>query len=282
MKIDKYTVKNGKGFDLSKFETASESPLSKKERVQILNNNRDKIAELQSKLYADSKAAVLIIFQAMDGAGKDGAIKHVMSGINPQGVNVHSFKQPSLKELSHDFLWRMNQCLPERGKIAIFNRSYYEDVLIVKVHKLYERFNILPRCKDDKVIERRYGHIVNYEQYLYDSGIHVVKFFLNLSKEEQRRRFLKRLDRPDKNWKFSEGDIAERGFWDDYQKAYVKAIQETATNECPWYVVPADDKPYTRMIVSEVLRSVLEEINPEYPQVSKEQQQALLEYRERI
>jgi len=282
MDIAKYKVSKGKGFSLKEYSTFPTSQCKKKERVQFLESNRLEIQNLQSKLYAESKAGLLIIFQAMDGAGKDGAIKYVMSGVNPQGVRVHSFKVPNSTELAHDYLWRVQPCLPERGIIAIFNRSYYEDVLVVKVHELYKNLNILDRCKDSDTITKRYGHICNFEQYLYDNGIQLLKIFLNLSYEEQGNRFLRRLDRPDKNWKFSEGDIKERGYWNDYQVAYEKAITATATEIAPWYIVPADNKPYARMIVSEIVKKSLEALNPEYPRVSDEHAKRLMGYRDKI
>ena len=234
MDIKKYKVTGKKGFDFEGFDTKGKSGFDSAEEIQnLINQNIEKISELQAKLYAEGKVAVLIIFQAMDAAGKDGAIKHVMSGINPQGVNVYSFKQPSAEELAHDYLWRAVKVLPERGKIAIFNRSYYEDVLIVKVHKLYEKMNLPDRCKGESVIEDRYRQIRNFEDYLWENGIVTVKFFLHMSEETQRKRFLQRIDEKDKNWKFSEGDINERKFWNAYQEAYQSAIEATASKTNP-------------------------------------------------
>jgi len=258
------------------------SSFSKKELRAITKENTEKISELQDRLYAEGKVGVLIIFQAMDAAGKDAAIKHVMSGINPQGVYVHSFKQPSSEELSHDYLWRAAKVLPARGKIAIFNRSYYEDVLIVKVHKLYEGQNLPDRMKTPDTIERRYKQIRDFEDYLWENGILTVKFFLHLSKGEQRKRFLKRIDRKDKNWKFSQGDLTEREFWDDYQGAYKKAIRETATERNPWYVVPADKKAFSWAVVSEALLHVMASIDPKYPVVSEQQEAELVECKRRL
>ena len=283
MDIKKYKVTGEKGFDIESFDTKGRIGYKSDEDVQgIITQNINQISELQAKLYAEGKVALLIIFQAMDAAGKDGAIKHVMSGINPQGVNVYSFKQPSAEELAHDYLWRAVKVLPERGKIAIFNRSYYEDVLIVKVHQLYEKLNIPDYCKGEHVIENRYRHIRNFEDYLWENGIVTVKFFLHMSEETQRKRFLQRIDEKDKNWKFSEGDINERRFWNDYQEAYKSAIEATATKNNPWYVVPADKKLYTRFVISEVLLDVLKTIDPQYPKVSPEQEEALTVYRQRL
>ena len=280
MNIKKYKVTGKKDFHLDDFDTKDGGGFDSAEDIQsIVTENVKKIAELQAKLYAEGKVALLIIFQAMDAAGKDSAIKHVMSGINPQGVNVHSFKQPSSEELSHDYLWRAVKALPERGKIAIFNRSYYEDVLIVKVHKLYEKLNLPDRCKGKNTIENRYRQIRRFEDYLWENGIVTVKFFLHMSKETQLKRFLKRIDEKDKNWKFSESDVNERRFWDDYEKAYKSAIEATATKNNPWYIVPADKKRYTRAVVSEILLDVLQTIDPQYPRISQEQEEALTEYK---
>lgn len=283
MDIKKYKVTGKKGFDFDGFDTKGKSGFNSDEDIEsIIAHNVKKISELQAKLYAEGKVALLIIFQAMDAAGKDGAIKHVMSGINPQGVNVYSFKQPSAEELSHDYLWRAVKVLPERGKIAIFNRSYYEDVLIVKVHKLYEKLNMPDVCKGEDIIENRYRQIRNFEDYLCENGIVTVKFFLHMSKETQRKRFLRRIDKKDKNWKFSEADVNERSFWNDYQDAYKSAIEATATKNNPWYVVPADKKLYTRVVVSEILLDVMKTIDPKFPKMSREQEEALSAYRQRL
>jgi len=283
MNIDKYRVTEKNRADLAVFDHCKpERDLSKKELRFLMKKNTKKISALQDKLYAEGKVGILIVFQAMDAAGKDGAIKHVMSGVNPQGVNVTSFKQPSSRELSHDYLWRAVLALPPRGKIAIFNRSYYEDVLIVKVHKLYEHQLLPDRMKNEDIISQRYKHIRDFEDYLWENGILTVKFFLHLSKDEQHRRFLKRLDRKDKNWKFSHGDLKEREYWDAYQDAYKIAIQETATDRNPWYVVPADRKAYTRAVISEVLVDVMRAIGPSYPEVSDQQKADLAECKEQL
>jgi len=283
MDIHKFRVTEKNREDHSWFTLGEiDGAVSKKELRAIMRENKERLAELQDRFYAEGKVALLIIFQAMDAAGKDGAIKHVMSGINPQGVNVYSFKQPSSEELSHDYLWRAVKVLPPRGKIAIFNRSYYEDVLIVKVHKLYENQNLPDRLKTADTIEQRYKQIRDFEEYLWENGIITVKFFLHLSKDEQRRRFLKRIDRKDKNWKFSHADLHEREFWDDYQEAYQTAIRETATEKNPWFVVPADKKAFSRAVVSEVLLDVMNYIDPKYPTISEQQEAELIECKRKL
>jgi len=225
------------------------------------------LSELQSRLYADNRYALLLIFQAMDAAGKDGVIKHVMSGVNPQGCQVHSFKHPSAEELEHDFLWRTTRALPERGRIGIFNRSYYEEVLIVRVHPEILRAQNLPdeARAGDELWERRYRSIAGMERHLHRNGTRILKFFLHLSKEEQRKRFLERIDKPEKNWKFSRADIGERGYWKQYQKAYEACLQATSTRQSPWYVVPADDKRNARLIVSRVICNALQRLDIDYP-----------------
>ncbi len=247
---------------------------------KMMAENLARIEALQDRLYADGREGILIIFQAMDAAGKDGAVKHVMGGVNPQGIDVFSFKVPSSEEASHDFLWRATKCLPARGKIAIFNRSYYEDVLIARVHKLYEHQNLPKRCKDGNIIERRYAQIRHFEQYLHENGIRVIKFFLNISKDEQKRRFLSRIEDKSKNWKFSEGDIKERAFWEEYQDAYELAINATAGKHAPWYVIPADKKWFARLLISEALLDLMEDINPHYPQLPATQMSQLEHYRQ--
>ncbi|MCL2815071.1 MAG: polyphosphate kinase 2 family protein [Oscillospiraceae bacterium] len=282
MDIRKYKVDGG-GFELSGFDPGDTGKFgSAGDAKKFTAKNTEKIAKYQSKLYAEGKTALLIIFQAMDAAGKDSAIKHVMSGINPQGVGVYSFKQPSAKELAHDYLWRAAKVLPERGKIGIFNRSYYEDVLVVKVHKLYEKQNMPEYCKTDEIIANRYRQIRDFEKYLWENGTVILKFYLNLSKETQRKRFLERIDNKDKNWKFSEADLRERNFWDDYQGAYQAAIAATSTENNPWYVVPADNKWYTHAVVSEALLQALKKINPEYPVISPYQEGVLAECKKQL
>ena len=242
-----------------------------------LREQTQRLAELQELMYADNRWALLVIFQAMDAAGKDGTIKHVMSGINPAGCQVYSFKQPSSMELDHDFLWRTAQCLPERGRIGVFNRSYYEEVLVVRVHPEYLGAQNLPKgtADPDSLWKRRYESIREHEAHLRRNGTKVVKFFLHVSKEEQRQRFLARLDEPTKNWKFSLGDVKERAFWKDYQHAYQDCIAATSTDESPWYVVPADDKKNARLIVARVLVEALESLDITAPKIAAAQRKEL-------
>lgn len=249
---------------------------------EVLEQNLAELAEAQSLLYADDRFAVLIVLQAMDAAGKDGTIKHVMSGVNPQGCQVFSFKKPSAEELDHNFLWRYMKSLPERGRIGIFNRSYYEDVLVVKVHPEFLGPQ-LPREKlDKKFWEDRYEDINAFERHLVRNGTLVLKFFLNVSKDEQRQRFLERLERPEKNWKFSPSDLAERGYWDDYMKAYEDARSATSTECAPWYVIPADSKWITRSIVSDIVTTSIQELDLRYPEVTAEKKKLLEEARKRL
>ena len=227
------------------------------------------LAELQDMLYAQDRYALLLIFQAMDAAGKDGAIKHVMSGINPQGCQVYSFKAPSSEDLDHDFLWRCMRCLPERGRIGIFNRSYYEETLVVRVHKeLLDKQHLPPALVTKDIWDERFKDIRAFERYLTRNGVIVRKFFLNVSKKEQRKRFLSRIEEPEKNWKFSASDIEERGYWDDYMAAYEDMIRNTATKRAPWYVVPADNKWFTRVVVAAAVIEALESLDLAYPKVS--------------
>lgn len=247
--------------------------------------NITKIAALQEKLYAEGKEGLIIVIQAMDAAGKDGTIKHVMSGINPQGVKVVSFKQPTSEELKHDFLWRVNKNLPERGMIGLFNRSYYEDVLVVQVHEMNKDYKMAKRVVDQKTSEffkQRYKQINNYEEYLYENSYRVVKIFLNVSAKEQKKRFLERIENPDKNWKFSSSDLAERKLWDEYQDVYEDVINKTSSKHAPWYVLPADDKWYTRYLVSELLLDTLKDMDPDFPEMPEDEQQKLQEYRQQL
>jgi PPK2 family polyphosphate:nucleotide phosphotransferase len=247
-----------------------------------LAENIEKMAELQDKLYAQDKYAVLIIFQAMDTAGKDGAVKHVMKGLNQQATKVHSFKQPSAEDLDHDYLWRANKNLPERGQIGIFNRSYYEEVLVVKVHDLLKNQQIPTEFITGDIWEKRYSQIRDYEKYLHENGIVVIKFFLHISKEEQKKRLLGRIDDKSKNWKFSAADIKERQYWNDYQKAYQEAIGETSTKHAPWYIIPADKKWFARLAISEVIDQTLENLKLAYPEITKEQKKLLQEYKQTL
>ncbi len=280
MKIDKFLVPEGKKLKLKDYETDFTGDYDdKKLAVNDLVTNIERMAELQNVLYAENKHALLIIFQAMDAAGKDSAIKHVMSGVNPQGCEVTSFKQPSSEELDHDYLWRSMRKLPERGKIGIFNRSYYEEVLVVRVHPEILQLQQLPKkIKDDKDIwKERFEQIRNFEDYLSENGIHVLKFFLYVSKEEQKERFLERINRPEKNWKFSASDAKERAFWDDYMNAYEDAMEKTSTKDAPWFIVPADHKWFTRVVVSNIIIEKMESLKMEYPKVSESHLESLLE-----
>jgi PPK2 family polyphosphate:nucleotide phosphotransferase len=264
-----YRVESGKHFRLKDFDPADTSHLHSKEHAeQALQEGIARTAELQDKLYAQDRWSVILVFQALDAAGKDGAIKHVMSGVNPQGCQVYSFKAPSEQELQHDFLWRTTRCLPERGHIGIFNRSYYEEVLVVRVHPEILRAQRIPPslCTKD-VWQERFEDIRNFERHMVRNGTVIRKFFLHLSRKEQKRRFLARLDQPEKNWKFSAADIHERKYWDAYQDAYEEMIANTAADCAPWYVVPADNKWYSRIVVSAVIIDALEELNLAYPKV---------------
>jgi PPK2 family polyphosphate:nucleotide phosphotransferase len=282
MKIDPkdYRVKENKEVELKKWPTKIK-PLheSKEDYQKALAKHVDKLSAVQSLLYADNHYSVLLIFQAMDAAGKDGAIKHVMSGVNPQGCQVFSFKHPSAEELQHDFLWRTTRALPERGKIGIFNRSYYEEVLIARVHPEILRAEQIPDDLLDKksIWDERYKSIVELEEHLYRNGTRIIKFFLHLSKEEQRQRFLERLEKPEKNWKFSLNDIQERGYWKDYRKAYEACLSATSTEQAPWYIVPADNKSDTRLIISEIVLDTLEKLNMSYPKPDKARHKELEE-----
>src|ERR1022692_1980361 len=273
MKTDKlaktYRVESGKHFRLKDFDSADTGHWHSKEHAEeALQLGIARTAELQSELYAQDNWALLLIFQAMDAAGKDGAIKHVMSGVNPQGCQVYSFKIPSDIELQHDFLWRTTHCLPERGHIGIFNRSYYEEVLVVRVHpEILKSEKTPPFLVGKKIWEERFEDIRSFERHMARNGTVIRKFFLNLSKKEQKQRFLARLDEPEKNWKFSAADIHERKYWDDYQDAYEDMIRNTATEEAPWYVVPADNKWFTRLVVAAAIVETLGELDLSYPKV---------------
>ena len=287
MKIDSedFRVRPGKKVKLRAWPTSVKAFVSSKNHYRsLLEEHIQKLSLLQSMLYACDQNAVLLIFQAMDAAGKDGAIKHVMSGVNPQGCEVFSFKHPSAEELDHDFLWRTTQRLPERGRIGIFNRSYYEEVLIVRVHPEILRGERLPtRLLDDNAIWReRFRSILNLESHLHHNGTRIVKFFLHVSKEEQRKRFLRRIDEPDKNWKLSQTDIEERKFWNDYMDAYEECLSATSTKHAPWYVVPADDKLNARLIISQILVDTLASLKLSYPATTAERQKELQAIRKQL
>jgi len=279
-----YRVEDGSKFRLKDFDPGDTSGVkSKKHAGEELAQGVQRLTELQDKLYAQDRWAVLIVLQGMDAAGKDSVIKHVMAGINPQGCEVFSFKQPSVEELNHDFLWRTMKQAPGRGRIGIFNRSYYEEVLVTRVHKeLLERQHIPVSLITKNIWKERFTDINAYESYLFRNGIVIRKFFLHLSRKEQRRRFLKRLDQPEKNWKFSAADIAERAFWNDYMDAYEDAIQHTATPHAPWYVVPADNKWYTRLVVAAAVVHALEKLHLSYPKVDPAKRKELEAAREAL
>jgi PPK2 family polyphosphate:nucleotide phosphotransferase len=281
---DTYRVDGGKHFRLKDFNPADTGHWKSKEHGEkALVEKVAQTADLQDKLYAQDTWSLLVIFQAMDAAGKDGAIKHVMSGVNPQGCEVHSFKQPSETELQHDFLWRTTRKLPERGHIGIFNRSYYEEVLVVRVHpKILEGQKIPSPLVGKKIWDERFEDIRCFERHMARSGTVIRKFFLHVSKKEQKRRFLARLDEPQKNWKFSAGDVRERGYWDDYQKAYEDMIRNTAAKEAPWYVVPADNKWFTRLVVSTVIVDALESLDLAYPKVGEAERKELAAARKEL
>ena len=274
---DAYQVRHAGSFRLKDFDPADIRGIHSKEKAdQLLQQSVSVLQDLQEKLYAQDQWAVLLIFQAMDAAGKDSVIKHVMSGVNPQACEVSSFKQPSAEELDHDFLWRTSRRLPERGKIGIFNRSYYEEVLVVRVHQEYlEKQHLPAELVTKKIWKERFNDIRNFEEYLTRNGVVIRKFFLHVSKEEQKRRFLARLDEPEKNWKFSEADVNERKYWDDYMNAYEDMIRHTSTPEAPWYVVPADHKWFTHIAVSSAIIQTLEDMDLQLPKVDKARRKQL-------
>jgi PPK2 family polyphosphate:nucleotide phosphotransferase len=281
---DDFRVAEGHKVDLKKWPTRVEPIYKSTDQYEkMLSKQVDTLSAQQQLLYAVNSHAVLFIFQAMDAAGKDGIIKHVMSGVNPQGCQVFSFKHPSVQELQHDFLWRTTRDLPERGRIGIFNRSYYEEVLIARVHPDILRSEHLPDEPSGKTLwSERYRSIVNMERHLHANGTHIVKFFLHMSKDEQRKRFLARIDDPDKNWKFSMPDIEERKYWKDYMKAYERCLSATSTVDCPWYAVPADDKENARLIVSQIVVDTLKALKMSYPEVSPARRDELLSIRDTL
>ena len=274
------------GFQTFKISECSTNETSlcpdRKEAEAKIEKNNVQIDALQSKLYAEKREGVIFLFQAMDAAGKDGTIRAVLSCLSPHGVHESAFKAPGPLELSHDYLWRIIPFVPARGEIAIFNRSHYEDVLIGKVKKLYKNQPCARRIDLDRVIKYRYEDIKHFEEYLYRNSIRTVKIFLNVSKDEQGRRFLSRIEEPEKNWKFSGSDYSERGYWDAYQEAFESAINQTSTEHCPWYVVPADNKWYTRYVVSEIILDTLKDMDPQYPQVTAERLATFAKYKEEL
>ena len=282
---DDFRVRPGKNVDLSKWPTKGKPVYtSKDEYEELLREHIEKLSEQQNLLYADNRHALLLIFQAMDAAGKDSSIKHVMSGVNPQGCQVFSFKHPSTEELEHDFLWNATRRLPERGHIGIFNRSYYEEVLIVRVHlQILNNEDLPEEVVDKKHFWRdRYRSIVNLEDHLHRNGTRVVKFFLHLSKGEQKKRFLKRIDDPEKNWKFSADDIKERKYWKQYMEAYEECLSATSTHAAPWYIVPADDKENTGLIISRIVLDALESLKMAYPKTSPQRRRELQAIRKQL
>jgi len=280
----RFRVTKGENFRLKDYDPADTHGMKDKEKaLKTLQNGVTLLSHFQEKLYAQDRWAALMIFQAMDAAGKDGAIKHVMSGINPQGCSVTSFKAPSQEDLAHGYLWRASKAAPERGKIGIFNRSYYEEVLVVRIHKELLEAQHLPKELTGKHIwQERYEDINNFERYMTRNGVVVLKFFLHLSKGEQKRRFLERLDLPDKNWKFSMADVKERGYWKEYQAVYEEMIQNTATKYAPWYVIPADNKWFTRLAVASATIDALSALDLQFPEVDKQKKKELAKVREAL
>jgi len=283
MKISDFKVKPNSKIDLSTISTSNPSKIKTKEEAKkLLKRNVERMIGLQDKLYAEDKYSFLLIFQAMDAAGKDGTIKHVMSGLNPQGTQVTSFKQPSAEELNHHYLWRVNKALPERGRIGIFNRSYYEEVLVVRVHNLLSTEKIPAELINENIWQTRFKEINDFERNLYQNGTVILKFFLHLSKDEQKRRFLERIDTPSKNWKFSEADLKERQFWNDYQKCFAEAISATSRKHAPWFIIPADVKWFARLAVSSIIINSMEKLNLQYPKLNKLQLDNLKLYKGKL
>jgi PPK2 family polyphosphate:nucleotide phosphotransferase len=287
--IQKYThpfrITSGKGFQLKDFDPGDTRGLrmDKGEAAELLQRGTQWLAEEQDMLYAQDRWSLLLVFQAMDAAGKDSTIKHVMSGVNPQGCRVSSFKQPSQEDLDHDFLWRYVRRLPVCGQIGIFNRSYYEEVLIVRVHEdILKRQKLPPQVMGERIWDERLADIAHFEGYLTRQGVVILKFFLNLSREEQKKRFMKRLDTPEKNWKFSASDVHERRYWRDYMRSFEDAIRATASEHAPWYVVPADNKWFTRLVVAAAIVEAVEQLDLAYPKVSAEQKKELAAAREEL
>jgi len=277
MAEDRFRVRPDKKFRLEDHDPGFTGRFeSKEDGKRHLEKGLEKLRDLQERLYAQDQWAVLLIFQAMDAAGKDSVIEHVMSGVNPQGCQVYSFKQPSSEELDHDFLWRTTRCLPERGRIGVFNRSYYEEVLVVRVHpQILAKQKLPTTLVTDRIWKERYEDLGAFERYLSRNGTVIRKFFLNVSKDEQRQRFLARLDEPEKNWKFAAADVEERQHWDEYMKAYEKMIEATSSDEAPWFVIPADHKWFTRLAVADVIVETLEGLDLHFPEVSEAQRQEL-------
>lgn len=286
MRADRYRFDGEKECHLGKLPTgAGEDGVEKEEIVRAFEKNQEKLDALQNVFYADKREGIIVVLQALDAAGKDSLIRKVATGLNPQGVHVACFKKPSEEELSHDYLWRINQALPARGEIAIFNRSYYEDVVTAKVHHLKDSYHMAERIisqSEDDFIDGRIKQVRHFESYLYENSYRVVKVFLNVSKEEQKKRFLERIDRKEKNWKFNADDLTDRKLFDTFMKVFEDTIDCTATKESPWYALPADDKWYTRYLLSEILIDVIEKTKPEYPELPKDQRERLQICREEL
>jgi len=283
MNTKQFTVTGGKGFRLSDIGPDFTNGKNKGKDIDLqIEENIKEMARLQDMLYAYNKYGILIILQAMDAAGKDSAIKHIMSGFNPQGVNVTSFQAPSAEEIDHDYLWKSHQHIPSRGNIAIFNRSYYEDVIVVKIHNLLEAQNIPEGLINKNVWQERYRQIRDFEKYMEENGIIVIKFFLHISKEEQRKRLLERLENPDKNWKFSAGDLVERKQWDNYQETYEEMIRETSTDCAPWYVIPANKKWFARLLISEIIKDNMSRLPIKYPEMTAEDKNEIESYKKQL
>ena len=281
--MNNYKYDGERKFSVHSFDCSDKGEFSERhEAIEEFTENLEKINEYQQKLFAEQKEGIIFIFQAMDAAGKDGAVRAVLSCLSPQGVSEHSFKVPSAEENRHDYLWRFWRAIPEKGSISILNRSYYEDVLVQKIHKIYEKNNYADRIDKDTIIDKRYDQICDFEKYLWENSIRVVKIFLNVSKDEQARRFISRIDTPKKNWKFSSGDIDEREYWDEYMEAYETCINRTARKDTPWYVVPADHKWYARLVISRIVLSELENMNPKWPVLAEAEMAKLRTYRERL
>jgi PPK2 family polyphosphate:nucleotide phosphotransferase len=279
MNIKKFCISEGNKFSSKEYDTTETYGLQKKDAEKTLNKNAEKLFELQDKLYAENKHSLLIVLQAMDAAGKDSLIKHVMSGLNPQGTRVKAFKRPSEEEINHDYLWRVHKELPERGHIGIFNRSYYEEVLVVRVNNLIKEQKIPEDLIGDNIWEKRYREINHFEKYLHENGVVIIKFFLNVSKDKQKERLLERINDPAKNWKFEVSDMCTRDNFEKFKKYYEETINATSTEHSPWYVLPADKKWFTRLAASEIILSVLEKINPQYPELNDKQKKELDECR---
>lgn len=280
---EQFRISDGKKFSLKKYDTVPGSKVDKKDAEKRLGQYVEDISDLQNILYADNRWSLLLIFQAMDAAGKDSTIKNLLSGVNPQGCEVYSFKRPSEEELGHDFLWRTSKCLPQRGNIGVFNRSYYEETLVVRVHPTILDGQHLPKaCLTEHIWDERFEDIRHFEKHMDRNGTRVLKFFLHISRDEQKKRFMERLDNPEKNWKFESADLEERKFWDEYMHAYEETIKNTATAEGPWYVIPGNDKSYARLAVADAVLQTLQSLDLNYPTLEKEEKKNLGAYKTQL